>query len=100
MLQHLESRKKTDFAIELESFLVTGTGSFSKRYKRQIKPIHVAAGPCRPSETVLAFYIPSHKVVGEISFPSILLSGQFSRLRTCILNPKSHPHGVPQFATF
>src|SRR5579859_7211987 len=43
MLQHLESRKKTDFAIELESFLVMGTGAFSKRYKRQIKPIHVAA---------------------------------------------------------
>ena len=43
MLRHLVNRKKTDFAIELESFLVTGTGTFAQRYQRQIKPIHVAA---------------------------------------------------------
>lgn len=43
MFRHLENRKKIDFAIELESFLVTGIGTFAQRYQRQIKPIHVTA---------------------------------------------------------
>jgi hypothetical protein len=43
MLRHLMNRKKTDFSIELESFLVTGTSTFAQRYQQQVKPIHVAA---------------------------------------------------------
>ena len=42
ILEHLETRKRTDFAIELESFMSPGNGTFALRYQRQIKPIHVA----------------------------------------------------------
>jgi hypothetical protein len=34
ILEHLENRKKTDFAIELESFLAPGDGTFAKHYQR------------------------------------------------------------------
>ena len=43
ILEHLEDRKKTDFAIELESFLAPGDGTFEQCYQRQIKPVHIAA---------------------------------------------------------
>ena len=43
ILEHLEDRKKTDVAIELESFLAPGDGIFAQHYQRQIKPVHIAA---------------------------------------------------------
>src|SRR5579859_2016235 len=43
ILEHLETRRKTDFAVELGDFMSPGNGTFALRYQRQIKPIHVAA---------------------------------------------------------
>ena len=43
IVEHLETRKKTDFAVELENFMSPGNGTFALHYQRQIKPVHIAA---------------------------------------------------------
>ena len=43
ILDHLNTRSKTDFTIELGDFMSTDNGGFVQRYQRQVKPIHVTA---------------------------------------------------------
>src|SRR5579859_1654934 len=58
IFEHMENRKKTDFGIELESFLAPGDGTFAQRYQRQIKPIHIAAYYLLPESRTKG--IPAH----------------------------------------